>query len=674
MSEINNMRLQIDDIDSRILEQLASRRELASRLVRQKSSSETPLRNIRREEEILTRLIGLGKKRGLDAHFVTRVFQEVIDDSLRTQERHLMAESGDRRKTSVRVAYQGIEGAYSQLATQKYFSGSLDRTELVGCLTFEEAVDAVETGKVNYAFLPIENTTAGSINKVYDLLSRASLSIVGEEVLRVDHCLLALADVPLVKIRRILSHPEALAQCGKFLSQLENCRSESYPDTAMAVRKVSEDQDLSQAAIASEEAGKRYGLSVLQRHLADQRENYTRFLVVATQPVTIDKRIPCKTSLLIGTAHEEGSLIRALNVLHRHRINMTKLESRPRAGMPFQYLFYLDVEGNLVEENVEKAVEELRQETTFLKVLGSYPMQDRARTSPPLSSYGLPPAKNGNAPLPPAPSGTKSDVSYKLASRKTKARDTVVDVRGIRIGGPELVMIAGPCSVENRDQIFECARQVRETGGHILRGGCFKPRTSPYSFQGLGFEGLRLLEEAGREYDLPIITEVLSPQDVEAVSKASDIIQIGARNMQNFSLLKAVGQIDTPVVLKRSMMATIEELLNAAEYILSQGNQQVVLCERGIRTFETSTRNTLDLGAIPILKRLTHLPILVDPSHAAGRRELVTPLALAAHAVGPHGLMVEIHPHPEEALSDGSQSLRFSDFEELMGQIHGGAR
>ncbi len=169
-------------------------------------------------------------------------------------------------------------------------------------------------------------------------------------------------------------------------------------------------------------------------------------------------------------------------------------------------------------------------------------------------------------------------------------------------------------------------------------------------------------------------TRLQSPQDVEAVSKASDIIQIGARNMQNFSLLKAVGQIDTPVVLKRSMMATIEELLNAAEYILSQGNQQVVLCERGIRTFETSTRNTLDLGAIPILKRLTHLPILVDPSHAAGRRELVTPLALAAHAVGPHGLMVEIHPHPEEALSDGSQSLCFSDFEELMGQIHGGAR
>jgi 3-deoxy-7-phosphoheptulonate synthase len=261
-------------------------------------------------------------------------------------------------------------------------------------------------------------------------------------------------------------------------------------------------------------------------------------------------------------------------------------------------------------------------------------------------------------------------VSYKLASRETKAKDTILEVQGIRIGGPGFVMIAGPCAVESREQIMACARQVREAGAHILRGGCFKPRTSPYSFQGLGFEGLRLLAEAGRELDLPIVTEVLSPDDVERVAEESDLLQIGARNMQNFSLLKAVGRVNRPVILKRGMMATLDEFLNAAEYILEHGNQQVVLCERGIRTFETSTRATLDLGAVPILKRLTHLPIIVDPSHAAGRRDLVPSLALAAHAVGPHGIMVEIHPNPEEALSDGPQALRFPDFVDLMRGIN----
>jgi chorismate mutase / prephenate dehydratase len=224
--------------------------------------------------------------------------------------------------------------------------------------------------------------------------------------------------------------------------------------------------------------------------------------------------------------------------------------------------------------------------------------------------------------------------------------------------------------VESREQIRTCARFIKENGGVMLRGGCFKPRTSPYSFQGLGMEGLELLAEAGEEFELPIVTEVLSPSDVEAVARYADILQIGARNMQNFSLLNEAGRMNRPILLKRGMMATLDEFLNAAEYILDRGNHQVILCERGIRTFETSTRNTLDLGSIPIIRRLTHLPILVDPSHAAGKRDLVIPLALAAHAVGPHGLMVEIHPEPEKALSDGPQALRFPDFAELMHTIY----
>lgn len=668
--DLERLRRQIDAIDDRILHRLASRRQLVSRILRAKSTREMSLRNVRREEELISRLIVLGKDRGLDAHFVTRVFHEIIDDALGFQERRLQRNLNDYHHGITRVAYQGIEGAYSQLAAQQFFSAELDRTELVGFPTFEEAVSAVRNGDADYAFLPIENTTAGSINQVYDLLSRESLFVVGEEIFRVDHCLLALEDVPLFKIRRVLSHPEALAQCNKFLSRLKNCRTEYYADTAMAVQKVKDDQDLSQAAIASEEAGTRYGLKVLHRQLADQPENFTRFFVVAPQPIKVDRRVPCKTSLLIATPHEEGALLKALDALHRHQINMTKLESRPRLGTPFQYLFYLDFEGNLAEENIRLAVDELRTRTTFIKVLGSYPMRERAKTAPPPSAYLSRSREAEDKTVSPEPATAETKVSYRLASRGTKARDTSVEVRGVRIGGPELVVIAGPCAVESREQIMVCARQVKEAGAHILRGGCFKPRTSPYSFQGLGFDGLALLAEAGRELDLPIITEVLAPDQVERVAECADILQVGARNMQNFSLLKAVGQVHRPVVLKRGMMATLEELLNAAEYILGQGNQQVILCERGIRTFETSTRNTLDLGAIPILRKLTHLPIVVDPSHAAGQRQLVPPLALAAQAVGAHGLMIEIHPNPDEALSDGPQSLPFPDFVRLMSDIH----
>jgi len=216
-----------------------------------------------------------------------------------------------------------------------------------------------------------------------------------------------------------------------------------------------------------------------------------------------------------------------------------------------------------------------------------------------------------------------------------------------------------------------CAKEAKEHGTHILRGGCFKPRTSPYSFQGLGLKGLDMLVDAGKTYHMPVITEVMSEEDIEPVAAKSDILQIGARNMQNFSLLKALGRTHRPIMLKRGLSSTLEDLLMAVEYVLSEGNQQVFLCERGIRTFETATRNTLDLSAVPVLKKLTHLPIFVDPSHAAGERDLVPPLALAAKAVGAHGIMVEFHPEPEKALSDGPQALRFPQFETLMHDLLG---
>lgn len=255
---------------------------------------------------------------------------------------------------------------------------------------------------------------------------------------------------------------------------------------------------------------------------------------------------------------------------------------------------------------------------------------------------------------------------FKLASRDFHPQDTIVEVNGVAIGGQEVVVMAGPCAVESREQLLETAYAVKAAGAKVLRGGAYKPRTSPYSFQGLGEEGLRLLAEAREATGLLIVTEVMEPQMVPLVTTYADILQVGARNMQNFALLHAVGEAMRPVLLKRGMMSTIEELLMSAEYILSHGNERVILCERGIRTFEQYTRNTLDIAAVPLLKQLSHLPVIVDPSHGTGKWELVEATARAAVAAGADGLIIEVHPRPEEALSDGAQSLKPARFAALM--------
>jgi 3-deoxy-7-phosphoheptulonate synthase len=308
-----------------------------------------------------------------------------------------------------------------------------------------------------------------------------------------------------------------------------------------------------------------------------------------------------------------------------------------------------------------------------MKVLGCYPAKAtpiEAQTTVLKAPSAVPPAA---APPPATAPAVHKSKNYKLADRASRSGDTIVRVGNILIGGTGFTVMAGPCAVESSDQIYSTAKYVREHGAHVLRGGVFKPRTSPYAFQGMGFDGLELLAAAGRSAGLPIITEVMSTEQVRGVAEKADILQIGARNMQNFSLLKEVGKVDRPVLLKRGLSSTIEEWLAAAEYILAQGNGQVMLCERGIRTFESATRNTLDLSAVVVLRERTHLPVIVDPSHGTGKRAYVAPMAYAARACGAHGLLIEVHPDPDKALSDGDQSLTFGEFGGLMdglGRLH----
>ncbi|MDQ7780220.1 MAG: 3-deoxy-7-phosphoheptulonate synthase [Planctomycetota bacterium] len=270
--------------------------------------------------------------------------------------------------------------------------------------------------------------------------------------------------------------------------------------------------------------------------------------------------------------------------------------------------------------------------------------------------------------------GDSAPPACRLAARRASRSNSRFSVGGVTVGGREIVVIAGPCAVESRGQALSIARQVAKAGAHVLRGGSFKPRTSPYSFRGLGKEALLILAEARENTGLPVVTEVISPTDVELVGSHADILQIGSRNMQNYALLEAVGKSRKPVLLKRGMMATIEEFLMSAEYVLAQGNNRVILCERGIRTFEPYTRNTLDISAVPLLKQLTHLPVLVDPSHGTGVRSLVPAVSRAAVAAGADGLLIEVHPQPDKALSDGFQSLSPAQFGSLMRELRKVAR
>ena len=662
--DLDKLRQDIDAADSAIIRLLSERRELVQQVIRTKLETGKALRDEGREEQLLGELIAKGRKEGLDAYFVTRVFHEVIDDSVRSQQQFLVESANDQSLR--RVGFQGIHGAYSHLAGQKFFSKD-EHTTFEGFVTFEKVVDALEDGRLDCAFLPVENTTAGSINEVYDLLSRAEVSIVGEEIFRVDHCLLGHEGAEIADLRRVLSHPQAIAQCMRFLTGLGDIEVVPHADTAMAVERVQQSGDKTQAAIASQEAGQRYGLKVLKRHLADQRHNYTRFLVIAREKIEVDLRIPCKTSLILATSHEEGSLLKALLNFHSHKINLTKLESRPRPGMPFQYLFYIDIEGNYAEERVRTAIDALRPVTTFFKNLGSYPVEQRGKTPPHIlslvreTSDTAPITTNGES-----DSSTEDSNGPKSTVGQTARSDTTtVLVRGHRVGGEELIVFAGPKVVESREHIFRAAREVREVGGHILRGACF----STHGRAGLGATAVDALVEAGIEYDLPVMTEVNSPTEVQAVRERVDVLHVGARHMQNLELLAAVGRANRPVLLERDAMSTLDEFLAAAERVLREGNHQVILCERGVRSFESTSRNVLDLASISLLKERTHLPIVVDPSYAAAREGLLVPLTMAVRAMSPHGLVLELRENHSEGPPGALPTEGFSD---LMRGLYGG--
>lgn len=374
--DLDEIRKKLDKTDRKIIDALAERQRLVREVSSYKITKNREIRDNEREEQLLNKIAELAREAGLDRYFAEQLFKDIIHHSVRFQTHSLVDHQNAATDTDeVHVAYQGTDGAFSHQAALRHFEERYSDVQCLGYDTFRQAAEAVEEAEVDYAILPIENTTAGSINETYDILGDGKLHIVGEEAIRVIHCLLALEDVSIDRIRRIMSHPQAIAQCSNFLAKLHHCKVESYIDTAMSAKKVLEDGDLSQAAIAGSYAAEIYGLKILERDLANQSENFTRFVIVSRDPVEVDQQIPCKTSLLMVTSHEEGSLISCLKVLDEHDINMTKLESRPRPNEPWKYQFYLDIQGNIANYDTQLALEELEQKASSLKVLGSYPAQ-----------------------------------------------------------------------------------------------------------------------------------------------------------------------------------------------------------------------------------------------------------------------------------------------------------
>jgi chorismate mutase/prephenate dehydratase len=672
--ELAALRERLGDLDQRIVALIAERFRVVGDVAKEKAASDAAIRDPDRERQVLAAVEHIARTEGAPVNLVRRIYRDLLAESV---SRQVSSRSGLQREVALRVAVRG-EHSFGFLAAQKYLATRDVESELVVTRSYQAAVDALQAGEVDLAVLPIENTAAGSIDETYDLLREHEVSIVGEETSSVDYCLCGVSDVPLGAISHVLAAVDGLEQCSRFLQSLPNASQVLHFDTGEAMRLVHAAGDSTQVAIGAPEAAAAHGLVVLRRGIANHAENYTRFVVLARHPVPVELNAPCKTSLILITRHEQGSLMRSLGVLVASGHSMTKLESRPRPGRPFEYMFFIDFEGNVAEPRTSDALDDLRSTALHLKVLGSYPATTTRGDAQPGDATPLVPVPVENdvleTVLPPRPA-TKSSKNYRLAGRGARADDTVIPVGNLLIGGGGFLVMAGPCSVESPEQINATARAVREAGAQILRGGVFKPRTSPYAFQGLGWEGLELLAAAGRATGMPIISEVMAVDQVRRMAEMVDILQVGTRNMQNFDLLRELGKVDRPILLKRGLSSTIDEWLGAAEYILAIGNQQVMLCERGIRTFETTTRNTLDLCAIPVLRELTHLPVIVDPSHGTGHRAYVPPMAKAARAAGAHGLLIEVHPDPDQALSDAEQSLSFPEFLSLMRSLQtvGGA-
>ncbi|ABV35779.1 chorismate mutase [Shewanella sediminis HAW-EB3] len=631
---LNHTREQITALDKDLLALLAKRRELSLDVARSKEVDIRPIRDTQREKELLARLVKQGREQGLDAHYVISLYQSIIEDSVLNQQAYLQGRANpDTQKQQYCVAYLGARGSYSYLAANRYCDRRQVDMQDLGCKSFDEIVQAVESGHADYGFLPIENTSSGSINEVYDVLQHTSLAIVGETTIEVGHCLLAKSSGNVSKIKTVYAHPQPISQCSRYLSLHPEFKLEYCSSSAEAMEKVIESDDPTVAAIGSAEGGALYQLEAIAQDLANQKINQSRFIVVARKAIAVPEQLPAKSTLIMATGQKPGALVEALLVLKAHNLNMSKLESRPIPGTPWEEMFYLDLDANLSSESMQSALKELERITRFIKVLGCYPCETVSPTQLSNSQLMIEPdtsrAEHAGDSTEQSPIATNKQVRY---CKKYNQDATQITSGQLQVGDKQFGAIALISLPQDNALYSQKAKSIKEAG-----------------FQAVVLEGLSRQQDATanvlefkkalHQFDLECILSIEHEAELKLATEHGNILLVTGKQMNNLALLKRIGSLHIPVILERNTMASVEEFLGAAESILEQGNQQVILCESGVRTFNDSVMPSLDLAALVDIKAISHLPILVNPSYAS-TAETLSSHAKAAKQLNADGLVL----------------------------------
>lgn len=615
---LNQTREQITHLDNELLSLLAERRRLSLEVARSKEVDVRPIRDTQREKELLARLVKAGREKGLDAHYVISLYQSIIEDSVLNQQAYLHGRANpETQKQQYCIAYLGARGSYSYLAAARYCQRrQVDMLDL-GCQSFDEIVQAVESGHADYGFLPIENTSSGSINEVYDVLQHTSLSIVGETTIEVSHCLLAKAGSKISDIKTVYAHPQPISQCSRYLSQHKDLRLEYCSSSAEAMERVNQSPDNSAAAIGSVEGGALYQLESIEAGLANQKINQSRFIVVARKAVAVPEQLPAKTTLIMATGQKAGALVEALLVLKAHQLNMSKLESRPIPGTPWEEMFYLDIDANISSEAMQAGLKQLERITRFIKVLGCYPCETVKPTQLSNSQLLIEPSTSKTQVI----SDTVPDANPFRYSKAYKAQASEINCGPFCIGAGNIGAIAKIVLTHEQSHLaltqFEHKiKQLKEAGFQAVILDNINQLVSPELI-------LPKLRQTLHQYDLLCIIAIEQAIDMVLATQQGDMLFLTGKHMFNQSLLTQAGTLPIPLLLERNDMASYEEFLAATEVILSQGNQQLILCDSGVRTFNNANLPTLDLTSLIQIKATSHLPIVINPCYAIADEALI---------------------------------------------------
>ncbi|WP_299802154.1 prephenate dehydratase [uncultured Shewanella sp.] len=627
---LNHTREQITSLDNELLALLAKRRELSLDVARSKEVDVRPIRDTVREKELLSRLVKQGREQGLDAHYVISLYQSIIEDSVLNQQAYLHGRANpETQLQQYCIAYLGARGSYSYLAASRYCDRRQVKMQDLGCQSFDEIVQAVESGHADYGFLPIENTSSGSINEVYDVLQHTSLAIVGETTIEVGHCLLANSGSTINDIKTVYAHPQPISQCSRYLSQHGEFKLEYCSSSAEAMEMVCNANDNSVAAIGSAEGGALYQLEAVETGLANQKINQSRFIVVARKAVEVPSQLPAKCTLIMATGQKPGALVEALLVLKARNLNMSKLESRPIPGTPWEEMFYLDIDANLSSEPMQAALKELEKTTRFIKVLGCYPCETVKPTQLSNSQLMIEPDTSKSTTVTATPPSKQMRVS-----KQYKSKSTQVICGQLSLGDGNLGAIAQVQLPLDLLQFEQMAKELKESGFQavVIQG---------LSQQSDLISSIEKFKHALNQFNLVCVLAIEHETDLSMAIQFADVVMLAGNLMYNQAILSQLGSLLVPVILERNAMASVDDLLNAAEEVLSQGNQQLILCESGVTTLNNSGKPSLDLAALVELKALSHLPVVVNPSYAIDADQLAT-FAKAIKQLKGDGVMMNL--------------------------------